>query len=453
MKLILRYAMLTIASAALIGCAGGRPSGWGNFHGDIASRGYQAVGSGFALSSSWVSEPYKISSASPVIGLDFQNREVLYLGTTDAKLVAIRTEDGSQKWQRRLGSADLKTAVVSSPSVSDKGDIYVIVTGTDGDGSWQSTLFKVNEFGKLQWAYLFPDHGFTTGSPKAVVLQSGTIVFVCLTMGTGGNIHGELFAIGDDGARVRLLDRRSLAPCDYGGPGAGRNYVESYAKTWDALSALPVTLDSDGRSLPDSFIDPTTAVVTIAGKVLVAVVDNLCGIGVFEWNGKQLSVLWRVAHGVKKHSSPAVFSGELMVFGQGDGKVLAYDVLTGVKMWQYNAGQPVFATPAGAPEKLIFVVSVDHIQAISAVDGTLVYDGNTPRILLLKGPTCSSPAVTSNRIYVAGTEMMTLTHDFKTRGHDTNFCGNALASPAVGRDGAVYAVAVDGTIRKYAGTQ
>jgi len=48
--------------------------------------------------------------------------------------------------------------------------------------------------------------------------------------------------------------------------------------------------------------------------------------------------------------------------------------------------------------------------------------------------------------------MLTVTWDLKTRGHDTHFHGNGLSSVAVGRDGAVYGVAVDGTIRKYAGT-
>ena len=41
----------------------------------------------------------------------------------------------------------------------------------------------------------------------------------------------------------------------------------------------------------------------------------------------------------------------------------------------------------------------------------------------------------------------------KARASDTNCQGNGLSSVAIGRDGAVYGVAVDGTIRKYAGTK
>ncbi len=287
------------------------------------------------------------------------------------------------------------------------------------------------------------------------MLENGTVVFAYLWVVTGGDVHGELFAVSDDGRQARLLDRRSLAPGDDRGPDGRRRYVDivgNYTKIWDVVGKFTPATGQNSGALPDVFIDPTVTVVAKAEKLLIGAADNLGGIGMFEWKARRLSVLWHASHEFNQHSSPAIFSGTLMVFGQGDGKVVAYDVLTGVKMWQYDAGGPVLATPAGQIEKQIFVVAADHILALRVADGTLVHDGNTARKLPLKGPTYSSPAVTSNRLYVAGMEMVTLTHDFKTRGHDTNFHGNRLASPAVGRDGAVYAVAADGTIYKYAGT-
>jgi hypothetical protein len=47
--------------------------------------------------------------------------------------------------------------------------------------------------------------------------------------------------------------------------------------------------------------------------------------------------------------------------------------------------------------------------------------------------------------------MLTLSHDMSTRSQDTNFSGNGLASIALANNGAVYAVAADGTIHKYLG--
>jgi hypothetical protein len=122
-------------------------------------------------------------------------------------------------------------------------------------------------------------------------------------------------------------------------------------------------------------------------------------------------------------------------------------------MWEYDAGQPVFATPGIPAEKYVFVVSKDHIQKLNISDGILAQDDNSPGKLTLLGATHTSPAVTANRIYVATYEMLTVTYDLKTRGHDTNFHGNGLSSVAVGPDGSVYGVASDGTIYKYAGTQ
>jgi hypothetical protein len=72
--------------------------------------------------------------------------------------------------------------------------------------------------------------------------------------------------------------------------------------------------------------------------------------------------------------------------------------------------------------------------------------------LELLDQTHSSPALTTNRVYVSTGEMLTISHDLKTRGHDSNFRGNGLSSVAVGRNGDVYAVGIDGTIRKYGGT-
>ena len=121
-----RFLMLVIPAVTFIACAGPQPIRWGNLHGNPASQGYQSIDSGFALSSSWISNPYRITSSSPVIGLDPQRREVLYIGTTNAKLIAIRSEDGSEKWQHRLGPLNSDARIVSTAAVSDKGDIYII---------------------------------------------------------------------------------------------------------------------------------------------------------------------------------------------------------------------------------------------------------------------------------------------------------------------------------------
>lgn len=450
-----RIATLIAILAATAGCAGSAGR-WGQFHGDLSSRGFQPVSSGYALSAAWVSRPYKITSSSPVIGKDFQGREILYVGTTDGLLVAINAADGSEKWQRRLGTFKTAARIVSSPAVSKTGDIYVITSRRAADGRLHSTLHKVDPFSNPRWAYRFPDSGFTSGAPKVFTSGSGTLIFVFVTVDGPGGLQGQLFVLRDDRRRARLLARKALGPCCHEITGTGsslKSGADFLKDSWNFVGTFPVASGQNGSGLPDFFVDPTVAVGSDGGQALIAVVGNLCSIGVYRWSGTQLSVLWRKEHKPARYSSPVLLANGLMVFGRRDGKVLAYDALTGVKMWQFDAGQPVLATPAAAPDQFVFLVSKSRIQVLHANDGRLVLDGPLARRLQLLAQTHASPAVTANRVYVSSGEMLTLSYDLKTRSHDSNFHGNGLSSVAVGSNGAVYAVAQDGTIRKYSGTQ
>ena len=451
MNNFMRSALLVCTLVVFCGCAGGKFSTWGHFHGDLSNQGFQPINSGFALSSSWISDSYKITSASPVIGKDLQDREVVYIGTSDGMLVAVRAEDGSEKWRRSFGPVGSETCIVSSASVSDQGNIYVITSRKVGKGRASSTLHKVDQFGYPKWSYTFPDNGFTSGSPKVATVRNDTLIFVYVSVDMGSDIQGQLLALRDDGYEAHLLDRKALGICHFDVSGRTASLVDFFENTWHLVSTFPVEFDEHNVARSDYFLDPTVAVIADREKPLIGIADNLCSLGVFEWDGVELSVLWHQEHDFEKHSSAMVSTNGLMVFGRQDGKVPAYDLETGVQMWEYDAGQAVFATPAAAREKYVFVVSKDQIQVLSALDGTLIQDDKLPRKRQLLGATHSSPAVTSNRIYVSTFEMLTVTYDLKTRGHDTNFHGNGLSSVVVGGDGSVYGISADGTIRKYAG--
>ena len=413
-----RSAILIYLVVVFWGCTGGQPTRWGHFHGDPSNQGLQLIDSGFALSSSWSSNPYRITSSSPVIGLDFQQREVLYVGTTNAKLIAIRTTNGTEKWQRSLGGADSNTRIVSSASVSDKGDIYIITNRKTAAGRLQSILHKVDQSSNSKWSFVFPENGYTTASPKVITSSNRTLIFIYVSVEMGDDIQGELMVLRDDGTRAQLIDRKSLGTCRFDIPGARLNkddLMSTRDQTWDMIGEFPVKNDASSIGLPDRFVDPTAAVFTAKANPLIAIADNLCNIGVYEWSGTELSVLWREEHDFYRHSSTAVLPNGLMVFGRHDGKVVAHDVQTGVKMWEFDAGQAVLATPAGSPGELLFVMAKNHLQAINAADGTLVHDAHITSKLPLMGSTHSSPAVTSNLVYVASFEMLTATHDLKTR--------------------------------------
>jgi hypothetical protein len=54
-------------------------------------------------------------------------------------------------------------------------------------------------------------------------------------------------------------------------------------------------------------------------------------------------------------------------------------------------------------------------------------------------------------MYVSTRALLSFSHDLSTRSQDNNFSGNGLASIALANNGALYAVAADGTIHKYLG--
>jgi hypothetical protein len=86
---------------------------------------------------------------------------------------------------------------------------------------------------------------------------------------------------------------------------------------------------------------------------------------------------------------------------------------------------------------------------VQAGDGAAARQSGAPQRLKILGPTIASPAVTADCVYLPTREMLTVSHDFKVRSHNTTFVGNGLSSAAVGSDGSLYVAAADGSIWKY----
>jgi outer membrane protein assembly factor BamB len=445
---LLRNAILTCCFLILTGCATGGIPQWRQFHGSLAGQGYIPVESGFALSSAWIAGPYKLTSSSPVLGKDINGRQVIYFGTVDGELVAINTEDGDERWRRSFASRDKRAHIVSTPAVSRKGDVYVITLHPFANRRYRSVLHKVDEFSRIRWSYEFADNGFTTGSPRVLKRGEDTLIFIYLTASVDNDLRGALLVLRDNGKTVDKLDDRALGRCKWGSAGQPAGSQDVFSAAEELISVNPA--EDGGRGLPDVFVDPTPAVFADGKSVLIAIADNLCHIGVYEWDD-ELSVVWRETHAFEKHSSSVLLPNGMMVFGRQDGMTLAYDALTGVKLWEYDAGRPIFATPAAAPGESVVIIAKDHFEVLRQEDGTPIYDGELPRRFALAGQTYASPAVTENCIYISTRSLLTFSHDLSTRSQDTNFSGNGLASIALANDGAVYAVAADGTIHKYLG--
>lgn len=448
--------MLIIFVVLTAGCATGRVQNWGQFHGNLANQGVQHLKSGYALSAAWISPRYPITSSSPVIGFGLNGGEVLYVGTVDAHLLAIDTADGSLLWRRRLQPGGDQLHILSSPAVAENGDIYVLASRRSGYGRLHTRLFKFDKLGFRRWEFSFHDDVFTTGSPKVAQFQGRTLIFVHVAVLGAESARGELHVLEDEGVRAGERSRAALNDCsrplqetssDAGG------FLREVENFWRIAAAPPGAAFGGGFPESESFLLPTPALVCDDRRALIAVVDNLCGLGVFRWDGEHLTAVWQNTHDGQAHSSPAILPNSLLVFGRRDGTVQAFDLLTGAPRWSYDAGEPVLATPAGSTAKFVFVVSRQHLHRLDAETGKPHLSNGAPKNIELAGHCFGSAALTLNRVYVSGREMLTVSLDMQARGHDTSFRGNGLGTAALGTDGSVYAVAGDGAIHKYQGTR
>jgi outer membrane protein assembly factor BamB len=169
-----------------------------------------------------------------------------------------------------------------------------------------------------------------------------------------------------------------------------------------------------------------------------------CGLHAFAWDPstRSLTPQWAQPNARNSISSPAVSQHGHVVIGQDDGHVLAFDLISGNPLWDFNAGEPVMATPAffvGATQ--VYVPSKSHVHKIDT-DGTLVQQINF-------ATTLSSAAMTLDSVYIGSDAgLFTLQFDLSTAGVDSGALGGG-SSPAVAPDGTIYAVGVDHILRAY----
>jgi outer membrane protein assembly factor BamB len=440
---------------AISGCSSHQVRNWDQFHGNLSNQGYQEIKSGYALSSAWVSPPYPITTSSPVIGTGLNGSELLYVGTSDARLLAVDTGNGRLLWQRRLAPEGESFKVLSSPAVAESGAIYTLTSRKIGFGRLQTQLVKIDQLGFRRWKFAFPANSFATGSPKTINFKGNTLILVQVTTISDEKAYGALYVIEDEGDRAVELSHRSLStgrsPLKPA-PVSRNGLLNDIEAIWAIRPAAAGATSEAQSTLNGSFLMPTPAISAMDEHLSIAIVDNTSGYGVYRWDGRSLKVAWWKQNSGPSRSSPALLPGHLMVFGQADGAIVGVDLITGAQRWVYQVNEPALATPAGPAEKYVFVVSRRHLIRLDADTGQPATTAGSPGKIMLTGFTYASPALTLNRIYISSREMLTVSFDLKTRGHDTGFRGNGLSTAAIGRDGSVYAVAADGAIHKYQGT-
>jgi outer membrane protein assembly factor BamB len=434
----LERAPLLLVFLLVSGCAGALE--WSQFHADAPNRGFIGVHSGQAAKTKWVADVGNVLFSSPAIGPD----STIYVGNVNGELVAVKP-DGSERWRFYAPFAD-KPIIQSSPAVSSSGLIYFIVNHGVTDKSaanypGESVLFSLDSLKNVRCTFRFPPGSVTTSSAKTFTSGSNINVYVA-------GIEGSPF---DAALRVFDQECHPIATQTWHCP----HDVVGGSIDWDSLlfvftGGLYGIFHNMFQLAPVHYplLDPSPAIVDFpgaAGQVIVVAGVTACGLHTFQWgpSAGALTPMWSAPNARNSISSPAISQAGQVVVGQDDGHVLAFDLLSGKPLWDYDAGELVLATPAfflGAMQ--VYVPSHSHVHEIDT-DGTLIGKINI-------ASTLSSAAVTWDRVYISSnaglhTLRFNLTTDFVDLA-----AAHGGSSPIVGHDGTVYAVGADHLLRAYA---
>jgi outer membrane protein assembly factor BamB len=409
-----------IVSLTVLSCSVPQP--WNQFHGNGPNQGFMLVNSGFALRPKWSVPIGSVTYSSPAIGAD----GTAYTGTTKGELVAV-SPNGNVRW--KITPAE-NSAIVSSPAVGSDGKIYVISVPTTTEHYWSSTLHGVTPDGAIKWSRTFPT-GFTTGSAKTWSAEGTVFVAVHITAVP----YTQLVIFDQDGNEIH---RENVCGAQIeGGYPIPSDWWKIFTLGGPFTFTIPPVSDPFGPLLPTvAIVDYSN--LTPPNQPIIIVADNACGIRAYQWKSPNVNNLWNQFYRDRDHSSPAVDPGGTLIVGRDDGHVVSYDLKTGVLQWDYNANEPVKATPAMFGS-YAFVVSLKHLHVVSISDGQILSKVDL-------GSTISSPAWTANDVYVSSSiGFYTFSADSKLT--DIVRIGGAqggLSSPAVAADGTVYMVTFNG---------
>lgn len=172
------------------------------------------------------------------------------------------------------------------------------------------------------------------------------------------------------------------------------------------------------------------------GKIIMGGCDGVYR-AMDERSGK---ILWETdGGGAGAMSSPALWNGTLFVGHDGLKNINFYalDPDSGEVKWKYPVPTQIFSTPAAADGIVYFHAREDHVYALRAENGSLVWKTPTAPAgrrwdQIWKSPSKSSPAVANGRVFVGiGNDLVALDRGTGRELWRAQTGGNVDSSPLV----------------------
>lgn len=415
---------------------------WNQFRANDLNNGFLPIQTTPAQKPTWTKDVGPINGTSPVVGPD----GTVYVGNAMGTLIAINP-NGTTRWKKEL----LRGWKCSTPSINIDGNIFIACTFR----GWvidhrkqepkrryvqQSKLFCCGTNGEILWTYTPPtvslgnqqtSHFVFTSAPKVLDENGSSHIFIVESYWDEYLMQRNfLIVLNEDGQLIdaRFLSEATFAEITGGGfkraPSGGEiGPVPLPSTAYKPENAIAIVKLANNRSLP-----------------VIIVSDQADAISAFQWENDHLSsLLWSKGPSSTTfdyfQTSPAIHYGGLVMLGRSDGKILFLDPWTGNELntpWP-TLSSGVYSTPTSFLRQIYLITLDGEFVALDS-------DGSIWKKIQLGAQSMSSVAMSANFLYVqASNGIYTLSFDAEQVAH-YEFSGGGNASPAIGNNGAVYAL-------------
>jgi outer membrane protein assembly factor BamB len=307
---------------------------------------------------------------------------VVYVGSADQNVYALRTSDGKKIWSRNLGSPAQLTPTVASDVVyigSDDGRLHAL-RASDGAELWSRAVGLAVSTPEV-------NGGFDNCQPAV----SGSVIYV-------GSSDANLYALRtSDGSKIWQYQTHwtfSQLRGVWGQPvvTGGVIYICTVYGNVDAVRA------SDGQK-----IWAFTANGFVKGPVVADEVVYAAGLDrqVYALRAADGSKVWSSVVGATNAayaSTAPLATGGAVYVGDWDHRIYALRVADGSRIWTFETGGYIGVTPT-VVGGVVYVGSDDHnVYALRASDGSKIWSYVTG------GQVESRPAVAGSTVYVGSND-------------------------------------------------
>ncbi len=286
---------------------------------------------------------WKFKTEDEIRGSAIVFRDIVYIGSYDTNIWAVKAEDGSLVWKRAT-----EGGIVGTPSVDT--DLKQVLFGSE-DTTFNAVDCKD---GRIAWSYM-------TGNK---IRSSARIA------------HGHVFFGSDDGKLYALMasNGRHMWEYDAGSPIRSTPVVTSERIIFGTDAGEIVALELSGqrrwvfKSKKSILSSPHVDIENVA---YIGSMDN----HLYAFDAEGGYSLWRFRTNGAIIATPVVDRNSVF-FGSTDGKLYCVNTQTGKEKWTFQpeSGKPIVSSPI-VHENVVYFGGTDHrLYAVDARLGKKLWD-------------------------------------------------------------------------------